>query len=234
MKHRPRYLIAGASRGIGAAVAEHFASRDADLLLVSRSQPPLPGARAQWVEADLAQPAGIAAVVRAIGEHPLDALLYTGGTWERGAFTSDYDFARSDYAETLKVLAVNLIAPIELMRAAAANLKQAPNPRAVYVGALSGLDNAAGPEVANKASKFGLRGAVQALRLTLAEQGIGLTIIHPGNVATPEVLDDIAENRFPAQTPIPMSDLLATMDYVLSASADCEIREIQLAQRKTE
>lgn len=94
------------------------------------------------------------------------------------------------------MISVNTIAPIEITRTLAANLAQATNPRAIYIGALSGLDNCATPEVANTVSKFGLRGAVQALLLALGGQNIGFTVINPGNIATEEVLLDIEEGRF--------------------------------------
>jgi NAD(P)-dependent dehydrogenase (short-subunit alcohol dehydrogenase family) len=70
-------------------------------------------------------------------------------------------------------------------------LRQAQNPKIIFMGALSGLDNFPAPEVANSASKFGLRGVVHALREELRKDRIAVTIINPGNIATPEVLDDL-------------------------------------------
>jgi len=61
------------------------------------------------------------------------------------------------------------------------------------MGALSGLDNFPAREVANSASKFGLRGVVHALREELRQDRIAITIINPGNIATPEVLSDLKQ-----------------------------------------
>lgn len=107
----------------------------------------------------------------------------------------------------------------------------AKNPRAVYIGALSGLNNAASPEVANTASKFGLRGAVQALRLALATEKIGFTVINPGNIATEEVLSDIEAGRFSQQVPIPMTDVIETIEWILARSAAVDISEVNLRQK---
>lgn len=225
-----RYLIVGASRGLGAAVAERLAARADKLFAASRS----PAAYGTWIEADVSTDGGLEAIASAVGADPLDALLFLGGTWERGAFTQDYDFSRSPRSETRNVIAVNLIAPILLAQSLAGNLAKAPNPRVVFIGALSGLDNAATVEVANTASKFGLRGAAQALALALRPQGIGVTVINPGNVATAEVLEDIASGAFGDQTPIPIEDLIRTIDYLLSLSADAVPQDINLMQKRPE
>ncbi|MEL6261172.1 MAG: SDR family oxidoreductase [Cyanobacteria bacterium J06626_6] len=220
-------LVVGASRGIGGAVAQHFHRQDHYVYAVSRTQ----AIAGNWIAADISTAAGIQRVVDAVGANPLDALLYMGGVWEKNAFTDAFDFQGSPDEETRFVLAVNLIAPIELTKALARNLSMAKNPRAVYIGALSGLNNAASPEVANTASKFGLRGAVQALRLALATEKIGFTVINPGNIATEEVLSDIEAGRFSQQVPIPMTDVIETIEWILARSAAVDISEVNLRQK---
>lgn len=220
-------LIVGASRGIGAAAALHLAPTTERLLGVSRS----PSVAGEWIEADIATDAGIDRVAAALADAPLDALLYLGGTWEKGAFTDAYRFLESPSEETRHVIAVNLVAPILLAQRLAPALSRSANPRIVLIGALSGRDGSATPEVANTACKFGLRGAAQALTLSLRPMGVGVTIINPGNLATSEVEADIAEGRFGAQVPIPMVDLLRTLDLVLSLSPDAVPSEIDLAQK---
>lgn len=217
-------LLVGGSRGIGLAAADHFARGGANLLCVSRTRSPF----GTWIEADIADNTGIDIVAQAIGERPLDALLYLGGTWENGAFTAAYDFAASPIEETDRVLAVNLAAPIKLVQRLLPNLRAAAVPRCIFIGALTARDGAASREVANTASKFGLRGAAQALAIALP--AIGFTLINPGNVETPEVTDDIQSGRFPAQRPIPMADLLAAVDFALTRTPLAQVREIDLAQ----
>ncbi|BAZ17304.1 putative oxidoreductase [Calothrix sp. NIES-4071] len=95
---------------------------------------------------------------------------------------------------------------------------------------MSGLDNQATREVANTASKFGLRGAAQALQIELSNTGIGFTLINPGNVATPEVLNDIASSTFSPQVPIPLSDLISVIDCCLKLSRASCMSEINLTQ----
>jgi NAD(P)-dependent dehydrogenase (short-subunit alcohol dehydrogenase family) len=219
--------VIGASRGIGAAVAHHFAQKGDRVVSVSRSR----AVAGEWIQADISTPEGILPVADQLGDSSLDALLFMGGVWEDGAFTDNYSFMNSSDRETRHVIAVNTVAPIELTRQLAKNLVKTGNPRAIFIGALSGLDHAATPEVANTAAKSGLRGAVQALRLALRDFHIGFTVINPGNVATEEILADIDEGRFPQQVPIPLQDLISAIEWVLQLSWAADVSEINLQQK---
>lgn len=219
-----RIIVVGASRGIGAAVAEHIVARTNELITVSRS----PSRFGHWIGADLSTKAGIEAVNRTVNNSPLDALLYMGGTWETEAFTSAYSFEQCSDEDLENVIAVNLLAPIKLVKSLLPSLRQGSNPKIIFMGALSGLDNFPGREVANSASKFGLRGVVHSLREELRQDRIAVTIINPGNIGTPEVLDDLKQAGQPETNAIPLSDLLSVIDCVLSLSRSSCIKEIQI------
>lgn len=232
---KKQILVVGASRGIGAAVAQHFAQKGDRVFSVSRSQP----VAGEWIQADISTSEGIKLVADTLGESVLDAFLFMGGVWEDGAFTEQYDFFQSSDRETRFVIAVNTIAPIELTKQLTKNLMKSHNPRAIFIGALTALDNAASIEVANTASKCGLRGAVQALKIALGDKPdgiaslrkIGVTLINPGNVATEEVLADIEEGRFEEQVPIPLTDLISAIEWILTLSNAVDIGEINMQQK---
>ena len=196
------FIVVGASRGIGAAVAEHLAAQGHQLITVSRS----PSNFGRWVEADVSTRKGLKAVHSAIDNAVLDGLLYMGGTWETDAFTSDYSFENCSDRDTETVIGVNLLAPIRLVQALLPNLRQSDNPKIVFMGALSGLDNFPGREVANTASKFGLRGVVHGLREELRPDRIAVSVINPGNVGTPEVLSDLQAAGKAEDSVITLSD----------------------------
>lgn len=217
-------LVVGASRGIGLAVANHLIDQCDRLLTVSRTVAPV----GEWVQADLSDLAGIKTVINAIGEDSLDALLYMGGTWETHAFTPQYCFETCSDEDIVRVIAVNLIAPIRLIKGLLPALRRSDNPKIIVMGALSGRDNFPGREVANSASKFGLRGMVHSLREELRSQQMGVTVINPGNVGTPEVLADLAAENLTGGEAIPLSDLLRILDCVLSLSRATCLKEIDV------
>lgn len=217
-------LVAGASRGIGLAVADHLIDQCDRLLAVSRTAAPV----GEWVQADLSDLAGIETVVNEIGDDALDVLLYMGGTWETHAFTPQYHFETCSDEDIVRVITVNLVAPIRLVKALLPALRRSNNPKIIFMGALSGRDNFPGREVANSASKFGLRGVVHSLREELRSQQIGVTVINPGNVGTPEVLADLAAANLTGGEAIPLSDLLSIVDCILSLSRVTCVKEIDV------
>ncbi len=217
-------IVVGGSRGVGAAVAEHLATRTNRLITVSRS----PSNFGEWVKADISTKQGIEIVSNAVGDRLLDGLLYMGGTWENKAFTQEYSFEKCSDEDIENVLLVNLLAPIRLTKSLLPALRKSSNPKIIFMGALSGLDNFPAREVANSASKFGLRGTAHALREELRKDRIAVTVINPGNIGTPEVLSDLKAAGQSEENAIPLQDILQVIDCVLSLSRSSCIKEIQI------
>ena len=216
--------IVGGSRGIGEAVARHLVAKSERVLSVSRSA----SKYGEWIKADVSTLEGVNTVAEAAGEGVLDSLLYMGGTWETNAFTSSYSFTSCPDEDIARVLNVNLLAPIRIVKALLPALRKSSNPKIIFMGALSGRDNFPSREVANSASKFGLRGVVHSLREELRPDRISVTVINPGNVGTPEVLSDLTEIGAPATDAIPLKDLLMIIDCVLCLSRQTCIKEIDV------
>lgn len=224
-----KIVIVGASRGIGAELVNYFSASGHEVIGVSRSS----ASNCRWIKADISTTEGIRHVVNKIDKEAIDVLIYSSGIWEEYGFSEKFDFRKTSSDETHRIMLVNLIAPIEMTKGLVKNLSMSPNPRAIYLGALSGLDHMVTEQVAYVASKFGLRGAIQSLRYALKDEKIGLSVINPGNVATEEVLKDIEEGRFKQQIPIPISDIIAAIEMILSLSQSVEIGDINLIQKNS-
>jgi NAD(P)-dependent dehydrogenase (short-subunit alcohol dehydrogenase family) len=154
--------------------------------------------------------------------------MFLGGCWEETAFTDDYSFLKSPRSETRNIISTNLVAPILIAQALATNLAAAENARFILMGSESGLDNAAPREVAYCASKFGLRGVAQSLTVAFQHDNIGVTLINPGDVATPEVLADIEAGRMKNHGLIALSEVIKSIDMALSAPPNKVPGEINL------
>ena len=227
MNNKKRILVVGASRGIGAEIVQHFNNLGHTVFGVSRTK----AQNCEWIEADISDEKGIKDLLNHVSKLQIDTFIFSSGVWEEYGFMNEFDFRKTSDIETRHIMSVNLIAPIELTKGVAKNLALSSNPRAIYLGALSGIDQLSSSQVAYSASKFGLRGAIQGLRIALKEENIGFTVINPGNVGTEEVLLDIKEGRFEDQTPIPMSDIISSIEYILSVSSSVEIADINLIQK---
>ncbi len=225
--NRKRVLIVGSSRGIGEEIVKYCSSKEYEVYGVSRSK----SENCIWIKADISKPEAIELIKEKIQDLTIDLLIFSSGIWENYGFTQEFDFRKTSYEESLNIMAVNLIAPIEISKAISKNLALSPNPRAIYLGALSGLENLGSSQVAYSSSKFALRGAIQGLRKALKEENIGFTVINPGNVGTKEVLQDIKEGRFTQQTPIPISDIISSIEFISNISSSVEIGDINLIQK---
>lgn len=222
-------LVIGASRGIGADVVKYFSRVGHEVIGVSRTY----ASECRWIKSDISTSDGIQDLLSKLGDTPIDVMVYSSGVWEKYGFMDDFDFCKTSDLETRHIMSINVVAPIEITKGIAKNLSLSPNPRAIYLGALSGVDQRASSQVAYSASKFALRGAIQALSIALKESRIGFTTINPGNVATEEVLLDIEEGRFKGQTPIPISDIISSIEWLLSLSEAVDVGDINLIQKNT-
>ena len=218
-------IVVGGSSGIGLEYARFIEPQCEELITISRR----PSPNGKWIKTDITNPEDITSLVEQIGQRPIDGLLYLGGTWETHAFTDAYTFESCKDRDLENVLAVNLLGPIRLIQALLPNLKKAVNPRIVVTGAaIAGLSLGGGKEVANTASMLGLRGMVLGLRHTLNTLKIGITLLKPGYVATPEVLQEFKESDISDDHAIPLSDLFIIIESIFRLSHRTNINEIEI------
>jgi short-subunit dehydrogenase len=182
-------VITGAGGGIGAALAEALAARGAHLALadinragLAATAEKLAGAGVRVTTdiinvADPDAPAAYADKVKA--DHGGAALVFNnagiavGGTFDR---------VRPDDFDT--VLAVNLHGVVRMSRAFLPLLQAAETEaRLVNISSIFGIIAPPG-QTAYSASKFAVRGFSMALAHELEGSSVGVTVVHPGGVAT--------------------------------------------------
>lgn len=178
-------VITGASRGIGRAIAAAADARGARLCLIGRSPDALDKVRAEL------HGNAIIAVVDLTDRHQLEAAAETArrelgsvdilvnnsgiGCWGPFVETSD------DGAE--RVLAVNLVAPMQLTRLLLPEMISRRRGHIVNVGSVAGRVGVPF-EAVYSVSKFGLVGFTEALAVEVRSFGVGVSMVNPGPVAT--------------------------------------------------
>ena len=230
-------VITGASRGLGAAFATGLPADGDTVWGISRSAPAWQGpdyaqrpagVQYHWIEADLADPRMAERVLGEIGESRIDLFVYNAGIWESTAFEDDYDFEKIDPMEHHRILQVNLMAAVDLIQRVLPNVRRAAQGKIVLIGSTSGLPNSGAPEVAYGVSKWGVGGLAHALREITRPDGIAVTCIHPGYIATEIGLEEEAERlpTYDGRWGMPMSDLVKLVKTVMTLSPHACVKEI--------
>jgi NAD(P)-dependent dehydrogenase (short-subunit alcohol dehydrogenase family) len=181
------YLITGANRGIGFAMAERLITRGDRVIATVRDPfkvPDLlrtaPRDQAVIIGMDVRDQRSVERAAASLRE-PVDVLVNNAGIKGPERQTAlDMDFA--GFADTL---AVNTLAPLRVAQAFLPNLRQAGNPRILTISSQMGaLSGSATGSVAYRASKAAVNKAMQCLASELKPEGIAVCVAHPGWVQT--------------------------------------------------
>lgn len=181
-----RIVVTGAANGIGRAVVERFLAEGARVAAMDRDEPALISLREQMdctrlvtAAADLVDEAevadGVATAAATLGG--LDGVVNSAGIDLVAPIEA---MATADWN---RILAVNLTAPMLVMRAAYAHLRQSGRGTIVNVSSGAGLSPLM-HRTAYCASKAGLQMASKALALEAAPFGIRVNCVCPGAVET--------------------------------------------------
>jgi len=187
-------IVTGASRGLGYAIAEQYAAEGMKVVAAARSTDDLEKLAADHPEAihaqrcDVSDPVAIASLVDVALERfgHLDVVVNNAGIAPAGAFV---DMAVDEWE---RIMAVNVIGPVALMRAAGPHLLEQGHGKVINVASLSGLR---GKPVlaAYSASKGAMIRLSEAVAAEWAAKGVQVNVIAPGafeTAAQTAVLED--------------------------------------------
>jgi NAD(P)-dependent dehydrogenase (short-subunit alcohol dehydrogenase family) len=206
-------VITGAASGIGRAIAVSLARRGCNLALADVNDPGLSetarmaqpaqmdptnhsarrtALRISQHHLDVADRRAVAAFPQAVSAaHPgVDILINNAGVAVGGTFeaVSEEDFEW--------LFEINFWGVVRMTRAFLPLLRKSDDARVVNLSSVYGLISPPG-ETSYSASKFAVRGFSNSLRHELADSKVGVTVVHPGGVAT-----SIADNaRVPKDMP---------------------------------
>jgi len=176
-------VITGASQGIGEKMADEFAARGANVLVVARSADKLEAVAARIgghaLTADLSTSEGVDGIVdRCIG------VLGHIDVWvnNAGIETSDA-FVATDRNLVRNLARLNFEAPLLLTHDVVNHMMARGSGHVVQLSSIAGAIPFPGL-TAYAGSKAGLTGFTESLRLELAKTDINLTVVAPGPVDT--------------------------------------------------
>jgi NAD(P)-dependent dehydrogenase (short-subunit alcohol dehydrogenase family) len=188
-------LITGASRGIGAAVAELFAGEGAQVIGISRTVKPASRGKTRDVACDLTDADQVARLAAAIleTEGVPDIVVSNAGSFLLRSLE------HTSGADLELQLATNLKAPFAVARSFLPPMREAGRGSFITVGSVA--DHTGYPEnAAYAASKYGLRGLHETLLAEYRGTGVRLTLVSPGPTDT-AVWDPIDLDRREGFTP---------------------------------
>jgi NAD(P)-dependent dehydrogenase (short-subunit alcohol dehydrogenase family) len=184
-----RVLVTGGGRGIGRAIALRFAREGARVAVAARSSGELD---AVVKEIDAAGGKGRAQQMNVADHGSVEAAVwraveFTGGALDvlvnnAGVFDVK-PFSQMDVATWRRHIEVNLNGPFFVTLEALDALLEGERPHVINIGSIAARQAFPG-NTAYCASKYGLRGFSDALRLDLKEKGVRVTTVYPGPTDT--------------------------------------------------
>ncbi len=215
-------LITGASRGIGAAVAQAYAREGAHVILVARDSKGLEatddlvraaGGTATLVPVDLRDYEKIQMLAMNVAQRfgKLDILVGNAGML--GELTPLPHVTPEDWD---KIMGLNVTANWHLLRCFDAVLKQSDAPRALFV--TSGVTKRASPYWgAYAVSKAALESMVKLYAAENEKQALRVSLIDPGRVRT-----RMRAQAYPGEDPASLPEASTITDvFVKAASPSC-------------
>jgi NAD(P)-dependent dehydrogenase (short-subunit alcohol dehydrogenase family) len=190
-----RVLVTGAARGIGRAVAEAFAARGSDLILMDIDEAGLNEATAKLRETGVRVEAGLGSVANPAHCEAIAALATStlGGldVLSHNAGIQTYGTVETTDEELWdKTLNVNLKGAYLISRAVMPMLRESRG-NVVHMASVQGQASQAGV-TAYAVSKHGVIGLVRSMAIDYAPHGVRVNGVAPGSVDTPLLRDALA------------------------------------------
>jgi short-subunit dehydrogenase len=222
-----RYLITGASRGIGRAIAEKLAAKDVELLLHGRDTVALAQtqkavepqcAKVALLIHDLATAIGVSDLIAEVGKERIDLLVNNAGVAVVKPFM---EITQIEWKQTV---GVNITAPFMLTQRFAPRMP----PGSSVVNILSVAAKTTFPNwSAYCMSKFALEGFSRCVRDELRDRKIRVINVYPAATDT-EIWDQI-EGKWARERMMSATQVADAVAFALARPTDTLVENITLS-----
>ncbi|WP_167753846.1 SDR family oxidoreductase [Granulicatella sp. WM01] len=179
-------VITGASGGLGEALVEQFAKEHTRLILVARQEEKLMHLCQKWCHSckeityllcDLASSKARVELLEKLKQEKIDVFIHNAG------YGYYFDAHQFHYADVENMMQVNLIAPIHLTNALLPKFYTQQSGHIIFVASQAGKMTTQKSSLYS-ATKFGLRGYANGIRLEAHDKHVYVTCVNPGPIAT--------------------------------------------------
>ncbi|HEX9384478.1 MAG TPA: SDR family oxidoreductase [Gemmatimonadaceae bacterium] len=227
-------VVTGASRGIGAAIAEALGRQGVRVALVARSEAKLKEHAARIkgsipVTCDVSDPGSVDQATRRIASElngAPDILVNNAGIFSVAV-------VEETSAETfIKTIDTNLVGPFLFVRAFLGDMKKRKGGHIVTIGSISDRTIYSG-NAAYSAAKFGLRAIHEVLRAELRGTGVRASLISPAATDTEmwnsvTVTDPVA-NPHSKRPMLDRNDVVSAVMFTLTQPETVNVDELRLS-----
>jgi NADP-dependent 3-hydroxy acid dehydrogenase YdfG len=226
-------IVTGGTTGIGRAVARLLADNGAHVLIFGRHREELEsalagirerGGEAHGLAADVSLPEEVRRVFA-----EADARLGGLDVLVNNAAVTGESFEK-DSLETMEyVVRTNVVGYMTCAREAVARMKERGEGHVVNIGSMS-ADLREEDDSVYVATKAAIQAFSESLRKTVNEEGIKVTLIEPGKVAT-DLVDEVDRQKDRKQEKLEMlapEDVAACALYCLTQPRRCDVVSVQL------
>jgi NAD(P)-dependent dehydrogenase (short-subunit alcohol dehydrogenase family) len=210
-------IVTGASRGIGAAIAQHFIESGDSVVAFSRSAD-APSGCAKSFAVDVTDSASVNQAVKAAVEEfgPVEVAVVNAGV------TRDGLAMRMSDEQWREVLSTNLDGAFYTARATMASMVRARRGSIIFIGSISPFLGVPG-QANYAAAKAGLVGLARALAKEVASRSVTVNVVAPGLIETDMTTDLGSRDAMTAMIPLghigQPSDIAGVVGFLASNHA---------------
>lgn len=221
-------LVTGATSGLGRALVERLVNNGWKVYGIARNETQLSQLELKYkdfhaIKCDLEDSRSYSEALTQLRGAKIDLLI------NNAAFFKYESIEDIDISDVLKMVNINLVGPILLVKLLLENIKNSTLKRIVNINSVAGLNGIKDQSV-YCATKFGLKGFSEAVAQEVIQHGVLITNVHPGGINTPLWNDD---NPYPGDVCdlLEVEDVVNLVEHVASLPARVVLKEITVFPR---